>query len=370
MHLSDSQIGDLAILAKTLNIEVASLAAIIEVESGGVIFAKGMSGQYPVIRWEGHYFYRFLKGVERDLAVREGLASPNAGAVKNPSDQASRYRMMHRGMDINATSALSSVSMGVGQVMGSHWKALGFKSPAAMFERAMSGFKGQVEIMLAFIVENGLVDELQRRDWSAFARAYNGKNYAKHGYHTKIAKAYKRQLADPRISTINVPNTSKGSASTMLRLGSKGARVRELQQLLVRSGHSLTVDGDFGPATKEAVIAFQSINGLEVDGVAGPRTVAALSQYRAADEIDVGKQVITEIPETVTGGSTAVGGIGVVAAAEKLNDVADKLSAADGIWQHLANGMYAVGGVLIVGGLLWTAYGYLKSRKTYEGLSA
>jgi N-acetylmuramidase/Putative peptidoglycan binding domain len=367
MRLSDSQISDLVTFAKPFEIEVAALAAVIAVESNGVIFATGTS--LPVIRWEGHYFYRFLKGARRDQAVKASLASPTAGAVKNPSSQTARYDLLKRAAEIDKDAAYSSISMGVGQVMGSHWQALGFTSPFKMFDRCCSGFKGQVEVMLAFIKVNSLVDEIQRRDWSAFARAYNGSNYAKNGYHTKLAAAYKTALADPRISSNNVVNTSKGSATTMLRLGSKGARVRELQQLLVRAGISVTVDGDFGPATRDGVKAFQTINGLEADGVAGPKTMETLSLYRSSIDEKVGAVPMINLPETTTGGTGTVGGIGVVAAADKINDVADKLGASDGIFHHISNGLYTVGAVLIVGGILWAGYGWLKSRRTYEGVA-
>ena len=57
--------------------------------------------------------------------------------------------------------------------------------------------------------------------------------------------------------------------------GSKGDTVKALQILLKGYGYSLGscgVDGDFGPATENAVEAFQEDNGLEVDGVVGYKT--------------------------------------------------------------------------------------------------
>lgn len=63
-----------------------------------------------------------------------------------------------------------------------------------------------------------------------------------------------------------------GQSKPMLKKGAKGNTVRELQELLVKRGAALVVDGDFGPKTDRAVREFQGDHGLVVDGVAGPMT--------------------------------------------------------------------------------------------------
>jgi len=54
--------------------------------------------------------------------------------------------------------------------------------------------------------------------------------------------------------------------------GSAGEDVKTVQYLVMAHGHPTGVDGDFGPATKAAVQAFQSSRGLSTDGIVGPQT--------------------------------------------------------------------------------------------------
>ena len=64
--------------------------------------------------------------------------------------------------------------------------------------------------------------------------------------------------------------------STMKK-GSSGQAVIDLQGQLHRLGYDPgSIDGDFGPKTHRAVIAFQKAHSLEPDGIVGPRTTAAL----------------------------------------------------------------------------------------------
>ncbi|WP_242054138.1 peptidoglycan-binding domain-containing protein [Nostoc sp. FACHB-888] len=62
-----------------------------------------------------------------------------------------------------------------------------------------------------------------------------------------------------------------------LKFGSSGIAVRALQRLLVSNGYPIGVDGDFGPLTETAVMAFQNQQNLRVDGIVGQRTWHTLS---------------------------------------------------------------------------------------------
>ena len=68
----------------------------------------------------------------------------------------------------------------------------------------------------------------------------------------------------------------------LLKKGSKGDSVKLLQELLNKHGFNLTVDGDFGNKTEEAVKQFQRRLNLTVDGIVGSKTFEALqSKYEA-----------------------------------------------------------------------------------------
>lgn len=82
---------------------------------------------------------------------------------------------------------------------------------------------------------------------------------------TDLAAELEQELA--QVPFLNKP---------MLRRGSRGSAVVELQQRLGRTGFPLQADGIFGIRTDAAVRSFQSAKGLAVDGIVGPKTWAAL----------------------------------------------------------------------------------------------
>ncbi|HLJ46108.1 MAG TPA: glycoside hydrolase domain-containing protein [Bryobacteraceae bacterium] len=66
---------------------------------------------------------------------------------------------------------------------------------------------------------------------------------------------------------------------SVLKLGSTGPSVSALQDRLRELGFDPgSTDGDFGPGTQAAVIAFQTAKGLQPDGIVGSLTVDALSE--------------------------------------------------------------------------------------------
>jgi hypothetical protein len=257
--------------AERMGVETEALAAVAMVESGGTVMTSVNGRQEPVIRFEGHYFDRRLKGEQRLSAQRTGLASPVAGKIKNPASQTARWALVERAAAINRQAAYESTSFGVGQVMGAHWKWIGYASVEALVEDARSGLAGQIRLIERFIGRAGLSHALRSKDWAAFARGYNGPGYRRNAYDRKLAEAYVR-LKKLKADTAK----TEGPVLDCLQLGMKGEAVEHLQRLLGANGHEAAPDGIFGPQTKDALRRFQVSAGLKPDGICGPATRTAL----------------------------------------------------------------------------------------------
>ena len=359
--LNDNTLDAVKAVATRTRLPWAALAAVVEIESAGRVFAAVNGRNEPVIRFEGHYFHRLLSGTKREQAIRAGLAARTRNGwrdVKNPRDQQARWdRLLNPARRIDDDAALSSCSWGVGQVMGSHWKHLGFKSVQDLVALARSGVEGQIELMAKFILKNGLADEMRRLDFAAFARGYNGPAFAKNKYDVKMAAAYRRY---------NGGSAPRPSSSTMLRLGSRGAGVRELQVLLVRAGANLKVDGDFGPATRDAVRAFQQSKRIAPDGVAGPQTMRELAAYRQNDTERPGAVGLLSDADVGKGVGVGVGG---AAALETANQTVTDVLANFGhtLPASVASGLSVAAAGLAVAGIAYAGWSWWQKRRTVEG---
>ena len=215
-QLSD---GLIAALAKDLNLEPALVRAVCEVESGGSGFypagAKTPSGSpvagLPVILFEPAVFWRRL-GLQRPpLDPVKILQDPARGqtspAFNIPIEHVLhrkwgelpygssllQYDKLARASAVCRPAALESASWGAWQIMGYHWKALGFPS-AEEFTGSMGTLEGQARAFALYIMVNGLAPKLRGKDWAGFAKAYNGPGYARNRYDTKLAKAYQAAL--------------------------------------------------------------------------------------------------------------------------------------------------------------------------------
>ena len=116
--------------------------------------------------------------------------------------------------------------------------------------------KGALETACWFWTVNGLNALAEKGDMRTLTKringGFNGLEDRMHYYH---------------IATRVLGGEANVSAPSVVRTGDNGPAVVKIQEAL-----GIKADGDFGPATFEALIKFQLRNGLEADGVAGPAT--------------------------------------------------------------------------------------------------
>lgn len=190
--LTDQQIKD---QAKTLGVEVATLRSVIEVECKGSGFNADNT---PVILFERHVMRQRLiengkSAIAQTMMIkRPDLCNTSAG---NYGLYSAQHGRLNAAAQYDRTSALESCSWGLGQVMGYHWKELGYASLQSFINAMYKDEASQLDAMCRFIKINNLVNALKNKDWKAFAKGYNGSAYAKNSYDVKLANAYKKWSA-------------------------------------------------------------------------------------------------------------------------------------------------------------------------------
>jgi hypothetical protein len=176
--------------AELLGIEPEAIKAVAEVESGGNGF---LSTGEPVILFEPHIMWRELKkrGINPEDHVKgnEDILYPVWGTHPYPS-ASKQHARLERACKINREAALCSASWGRFQVMGYHYRTCGCNT-IQIFINAMYKDEGEhLRLFCNFLENQGLVKYLKAKNWTDFARHYNGAGYATNKYHLKLNTAY------------------------------------------------------------------------------------------------------------------------------------------------------------------------------------
>lgn len=257
------------IAASKIGCEVAVLQAVLEVESGGDAFdGKGRL----IILPEKHIFWRYLPKALRNRARVQGLAHPKwsrsnyKGLGGKGSDRRwDRFEDMAR---LHEDAAAKSLSYGKPQIMGFNHKICGYGDVQSFVLDFARSEDAQDAAFIEYLVNVGLAEALREKDFREIARRYNGPGQVDK-YSGMMARAYKR-------ITGNAPTSKNKKRFTALRIGSQGYQVKALQERLSELGYHTGIDGDFGPATRRSVVAFQVDHGLDVDGMVTSQTNAKL----------------------------------------------------------------------------------------------
>ncbi|WP_338724680.1 N-acetylmuramidase family protein [Pseudomonas tolaasii] len=193
--------ADLVAAAQRLDVPLASIYAVNEVESKGKGF---LDNGKPVILFERHIMYRQLatprnagddpaelkRHADQLAAANPALVNPKPGGYVGGTAEHQRLAMARL---IDDTAALESASWGAFQIMGFHWKRLGYASVQEFVAAMSAGESQQLDAFTRFIeTDPALHKALKARKWADFAKLYNGPDYLRNLYDTKLQRAFER----------------------------------------------------------------------------------------------------------------------------------------------------------------------------------
>jgi hypothetical protein len=193
--------ASLVAAAKRLEVELAAVYAVNEVESLGAGF---LSNGKPKILYERHVMHRQLstpRHPDDDSALLQAHADQLAKLYPNlvntrPGGYAggtAEHQRLAQARLLDGNCADESASWGAFQIMGYHWQALGYASVQAFVAAMQQDENQQLEAFVRFIeADPALHKALKGKKWAQFAKAYNGPDYARNLYDSKLERAYQR----------------------------------------------------------------------------------------------------------------------------------------------------------------------------------
>lgn len=166
-------------LATEFKLPASRVHAIKTVESGGKGFDEE-TGKI-IIQFEPSWFKR-----------KAPYTPSGKWSLNKVERQSQEWIAFNDAFAKNANAAMESTSVGMMQVMGFHWKLLGFKSVGAMWDYAKVSELNQLRLGLLFIKSNKkMFDALVSGNFKTVAYYYNGSNYEENNYDVKLAAADK-----------------------------------------------------------------------------------------------------------------------------------------------------------------------------------
>ena len=188
---------DMEDVAAELGLDLAAVKAVNSVESSGRGFT--IDGRTKIL-FEGHVFWKQLQARNIDP---EPLVKGNEDVLypkwtrkfylggKGEYERLDKAIALSKSKDV-AEAAYASASYGLFQVMGYHYKSLGFDDIIAFVGTMRENEGEHLKVFARFVKVNNLVKYLKNRQWAEFALRYNGTGYKVNKYDEKLAKAYQK----------------------------------------------------------------------------------------------------------------------------------------------------------------------------------
>lgn len=165
--------NELLELSKQFGIPIPSIKAIIQVEANGEGF-DSETGKIK-IQFEPSWFRKLSKLI-------------NGLWISNKVDiQSKEWKAFNDAYAKNPNKAMESTSWGAMQVMGFHFKRLGFETVGEMADFAKKSERNQIWLGLKFLqTDKYIYHAIIVKDWKTVAYRYNGSDYKINNYDKKL----------------------------------------------------------------------------------------------------------------------------------------------------------------------------------------
>jgi peptidoglycan hydrolase-like protein with peptidoglycan-binding domain len=295
-----------------LGIGPAELWTVIAVETSGAGF---LPDRRPKILFERHIF---SKRTNRKFdSIHPNISNRLPGDYGLTG--AHQHDRLNEAIQCDRPTALESASWGLGQVMGFNASAAGYPHAEAMVSDMVETEDAQLMGMIKFIAaDRRMHDALRRQNWEAFARQYNGPNFAKNSYDAKLEQHFSRLSREEERPVLNVraaqlfltyhgfnPGPVDGVSGKLTRMAIRDFQrrhglpeedrindglLREMADRLEPRQPNQMAPPEIRPVDLfllQALLAYLGYKPGPADGVSGPDTQGAISTYQRDRRLQV-----------------------------------------------------------------------------------
>ncbi len=207
----------------------------------------------------------FVKGID----VRGGSISKPASKLNKSSGGSVVDYMNSHGLNSNFSSR---------KILATQYGIRNYSGTASQNNQLLAKLKGGKKPKAKKSISTMAKEVIDGKHGSGHSNRRSSLNISQSEYNKVRAEVNRKAgVSKPK------PKPKQAWTGQSLKPGNTGARVRQLQQMLVkknfypdRHAKNNGIDGSYGPATKNAVERFQLMNGLVIDGFAGPATYRKL----------------------------------------------------------------------------------------------
>lgn len=150
----------------------------------------------PITLFERHIFHKQLTKTRGDEFVNKiverypDICSPTAGGYVGGKAELQR---LDKARAIDEECALLSASYGLFQIMGFNFQQAGYKNVKDYYAAVCVSENNQLDAFVNYLLldkDKSLLNSLKKKDFTAFAKEYNGPAYQKNNYDVKMQNAY------------------------------------------------------------------------------------------------------------------------------------------------------------------------------------